>query len=85
MAAIMKTLKTYKGWAINANTEEGHGLLGRYWWFDGKEPTIPIGLHGHVTAVLRTRREAREALSDVRRTFPKAKIERVTVEVKVND
>ena len=76
-------IKTYRGWAINTRSEEGHGLIGRYWWFDNQPPKIPVHLHGHITALFKTRRKAREYLYKVRGVFPKARVEHVTVDISI--
>lgn len=79
--------KTYKGWAINLNSGEGHSLLGRFHWHDGKCWRIPPHLEGHVTALYATRREAREELrrmkSHPKTVWPNARVERVTVDISV--
>lgn len=80
---MLTIVKAYKGWAINTNSDEGHGLLGRYWWFEGTPPIIPDHLHGHEIAVFKTRREAREALPRVRRAFKKARVERVHIDISI--
>lgn len=74
--------KAYSGWAINLNSDEGHGLIGRFWWFGGF-PAIPDQLRGHRTCVFETRHEARKALISVRKAFPKARVERVRVDISV--
>lgn len=70
----------YKGWAIDSNSDSGHGLIGRYWWF-GDRQNIASHMVGHKTALFNTRKEAREALSNVRRAFPKVKVLRVQVDI----
>lgn len=55
-------LKSYSGWAIDLNTKEGHGLIGRYFWTAQTSRNIPPHMEGHVTALYKTRREAREVL-----------------------
>jgi hypothetical protein len=78
VSMIKQIIKTYKGWAINANSKEGHGLLGRYYW---NAMEIPPHMEGHHVAVFCTRDLARKALPDVKFSFPKAKIERVTIDI----
>ena len=76
-------VKTYKGWAINTKSAEGHGLIGRYWWFEDHAPNIPKHLGGHITALFETRKEARRNLPGVRKAFPKARVEKVVVDISV--
>jgi len=74
-------ISSHKAWAINANSKEGHGLLGKYWWFENRSHIIPVFLNGYTTACFRTRKEAREALKSAKRAFPKARVERIIVEI----
>lgn len=74
-------MKRYYGWAIDTRSEEGHNLIGRYWWF-GNKRIIPIHMEGHKTALFCTRREAREALPRTRMAFPKSKVIKVEVTIK---
>ncbi len=76
-------IKTYRGWAINARSKEGHKLIGSHWWFGDAPSTIPLHLQGHIVTLFRTRKEARENLDWVRERFPKAKVEHVTVDVSI--
>ncbi len=75
-------MSEYIGWAIDTRSDEGHGLIGRYWWL-GKYNVIPKHMEGHQTALFCTRREAREALPKTRRAFPKSKVVKVTVRVRI--
>jgi len=78
----MKTIiKTYRGWAINTRSQEEHGLISRYWWFQEPPPIIPIHLRGHLTAIFETRKKARKNLPSVRGAFPKARVEHVTIDI----
>ena len=70
----------YYGWAIDTQSKEGHGYIGRYWWFEGN-CNIPKHMEGHRTALFCTRREAREALPKTRRAFPKSKVIKVIVRI----
>jgi hypothetical protein len=74
----------YDGWVIDSRSDEGHGLLGRYWWFDAEAPRIPGHMEGHRTAAFRTRREARAALPRVRRTFPRAAVRRARFRIELD-
>jgi len=79
----MKTIiDSYKGWAISTGRE--HGLLGRYWWFDGKAPVVPVGLEGHRIAVIKNRAIARRLLKSVQGIFPKAKVLRVHIDISID-
>lgn len=51
-------MKEFTAWAIDTQSPEGHGLLGRYFFAHN----IPPSAEGCVTALWTTRREAREAL-----------------------
>ena len=68
-------------WAIDTQSHEGHGLLGKYWWFFGPPPKIPASMDGYTTAVFKTRAIAREALHSAKRTFPRAKVVKVYVDI----
>ncbi len=74
-------IDSYKSWVIDTRSLEGHGLIGRYWWFGNKAPEIPIQLHGHKIVLFRTRQEARDNLEYVRPSYPKATVIPVTIEV----
>lgn len=73
----------YDGWIIDPMSDEGHGPIGRFWWFDGKSPEIPGHMLGHRVASFETRREAREALKWVRRGFPKARVRKARFAIEV--
>lgn len=72
----------YSGWAIDTCSREGHGLIGRYWWFEGEPTHIPKHMEGHRSALFCTRREAREALPKTRSSFPKSKVVKVNVRLR---
>ena len=76
-------MKSYTGWAIETRSEEGHGLLGRYWHFEGGLSHIPAHMEGHLTALFCTRREARAAAILVRKgvSFPKARAIKVKITI----
>jgi hypothetical protein len=65
-------------WAINANSDEGHGFIGRYWWFT-KRADMPVHMEGCKVALFKTRKLARENLSSVKRSFPAARVEKVII------
>ena len=72
---------THKSWAIDPRSTEGHGLLGVYGWYDGKPPSIPPQCMGCKTALFDTRKVARAYLPAVHKTWPRARVVRVTVEI----
>ena len=69
-------------WAIDANSSEGYGFLGRYWRFPGDPVTVGSG-QVHKVRLFETRREARNALQDMKagkyNPFPKAAVRRVVI------
>lgn len=71
------------GWAIDPQSTEGHGLIGKYWRFDASDARVPWWMDGYVTAVFTTRWEALNALPSVRKAFKRAKVVRVSVSVAV--
>lgn len=74
--------ETFRAWAIDCNSKEGHGFIGRYWMFDNNIQMLPVHLRGCRIALFETRREARQRLPQVRRySFPRAKVVRVQVQV----
>jgi len=68
-----------KGWVINTRSDDGHGFIGKFWWFGKNPPKIPNHMDGYRTAVFRTRKEAIEGLNFVIGSFHKARVERVTI------
>lgn len=74
-------MNEYYGWAIDTCSDEGHGLIGRYWWFDNSPARIPDHMEGHLTALFTTRKLAREALPKTRRAFPKSRVVKVLVKI----
>ena len=80
-------MKTFIAWAVDSHSEEGHGLLGRYWWFDNSHQNIPPHLEGCITALYKTRKLAREGAKSVRgdgveyTSFPKARAVKVEVTI----
>ena len=75
--------EVFTAWAIDTRSEEGHGLIGRYWWFNGKFPEIPPHLEGCKTALFKTRALARQGLGSVKRCWKNARVvkARITIEV----
>jgi hypothetical protein len=72
--------KQFHAWGIDLNTGEGHGLAGRYFWFNGQPPNIPPHLQGYKVALFATRKIARENLKNINRyVWLKAKVVKVTV------
>jgi len=72
--------KTFYAWAVNTNSAEGHGFLGRYYFGHA----IPAHLEGGVVALFKTREEARGAirgLTAVYNPFPKIAVSRVRVSI----
>lgn len=72
-------METFKAWAIDTRSDEGHGFVGRYWKF--VSDPLPVHMKGCRTALFETRVEARENLPKVKRAFPKAQVKRVTVTI----
>ena len=71
----------FVAWAIDTRSDEGHGLIGRYWWFNHRFPTTLPQLDGYQIALFKTRQLARENLPSVKRAFPKARVQKVNVVV----
>lgn len=76
----VKKVEKFKAWAIDANSDEGHGFIGRYWRF--LEQDIPQHLKGCKIALFENRDIARRNLKFVRRSFEKAKAVKVEVTVR---
>jgi len=74
-------MNEYYGWAIDTQSKEGHGLIGRYWWFDEEYTPIPAHMEGHPIALFCTRRAARNVLSKTRGTFPRSKVIKVRITI----
>jgi hypothetical protein len=75
--------RTHHAWAIDTNSKERHGLIGQWWWFTERHPNIPIHMQGTEIALFPTRKEARCGLPAVKRAFPKARVVKVFVTIKV--
>ena len=77
-----KYIRTYKAWAININSPDIPGFIGKYWWNNGEPVQIPVSMEGYKSACFKTRKKATEFLkNNVRRSFPKAKVCRVNITV----
>jgi len=78
---------SHLAWAIDTRSKEGHGLLGKFWWFNGKSWNITPHMTGYRAAVFPTRAEARKALKAIKResyqAFPDACVVHVKVDVSV--
>jgi len=74
----MRQIK-FKAWAIDLNTEEGHGLAGRYFF----GTSIPEHMEGCRKALFATRSIARAKIGRVRQAgiFPNARVVRVGVTI----
>ena len=70
----------FTAWAINTNSDEGHGFIGRYWWFTERR-NIPVHMEGGKVALFKTRKIAKENLSSVKRSFPSARVEKVIISI----
>ena len=75
-------MTAYTGWAIDTQ-DEGHGLIGRFWWFASAFTDVPEHMRGHRKALFETRKQARESLPTVKRRFPKARVVKVSVTMEV--
>ena len=73
-------MKKFYAWAIDANSKEGHGYIGMYWWFDNLS-RIPEHLKGMRISLFKTRQIARDYLHTTRGAFPKSKVVKVKVTV----
>lgn len=71
-----RVLDSWFAWVIDTN-EKSYGFIGRY--FFAKECYPPTYLEGCKIALFRTRREARNHLPAVRRTFLKARVIQVGI------
>ena len=75
-------IDTFKAWAIDPRrSDDTHGFIGRYWWFDGKPPVISTHLEGCEVALFTTRAITRKHLDAVSKIYPDAKVVRVSVTV----
>lgn len=75
------TEEKFNAWAIDTRSSEGHGLVGKYWWFGGESLKIPVCLEGCAIALFKTRKVARENLPFVERAFPNAVVVKVKVAI----
>lgn len=76
MQSHWKAHKPY--WVIDMNSDEGHGLVGRWWFEDGRRiPEPPVAALR--CATFHTRREARPYLQKLKESYPAARLVRVIV------
>ena len=73
--------EVFKAWAIDTRSYDGRGFIGKYWWFEHKPPQIPKHMEGCKLALFKTRALARLGLPSVRRTFPEARVVKVSVKI----
>ena len=79
----------FTAWAIDTKSDEGHGFIGRYWWFDNKPPLVPKHLEGCKVTLFKTRKLARENLKSVTgdpgdgkyHAFPNATVRKVKITI----
>ena len=80
--------KQFKAWAIDLNSKEHHGFVGRYWQFIG-DPKIPEKLEGCQTCLFTTRKIARKNLKKMKSkeyvAFPNARVKKVLVTIETGD
>jgi len=72
--------ETFLAWAINTNSDEGHGFSGRYFF----GANIPKHMEGCVIALFKKRKEAKEALSILKMGYnpwSKVSVSRVKVSI----
>ena len=74
--------ETFTAWAIDSRNEGGYGLIGRYWLFYPVYALNPVHLEGCQVALFTTRELARRFLPKVRGAFPRARVVKVSVEIK---
>ena len=74
--------ETFTAWAIDSRSDDGHGLVGRYWPFYVRDIFIPLHMEGCKFALFTTRKLARKFLPNVRGAFPRASVVKVSVEIK---
>jgi len=70
---------SFKAWAIDTRSEEGHGFIGRYYWY----LNLPDSSEGCELALFQTKAKAMKYLPQAQEAFPRAKVARVQVTVKV--
>ena len=76
-------MKAFNAWVIDTNSNEGHGLIGRYWQFGNVPTGIPEHMKGCTTAMFETRSLARKNLPSVKRAFPKATVRKAWVVINI--
>ena len=75
--------EVFTAWAIDSRSEEGHGLIGRYWWFNHKAPEIPPYLEGSKFALFKSRALARKFLASVKHCWENARVVKAQVTIEV--
>ena len=76
-------IETFTAWAIDSRSSEGHGLIGRYWFFTHKSFMIPPQMEGCRISLFRTRSFARANLVSVRRSFKNARVVKAKVTIEI--
>jgi len=71
--------ESFKAWAIDTRSEEGHGFIGRYYWYQN----LPDSSEGCELALFLTKAKAMKYLPQAREAFPKAQVARVLITVKI--
>jgi hypothetical protein len=81
----MKTV-TFYAWAIDTGSEEGHNLLGRYYFGVPIPPHMEGCMEGCWVALFKTRKEARIEVAKAKEGYnPWAKIRPVKVKVTIEE
>ena len=75
----MMESEEFYAWGIDTRSPEGHGLIGRYWWFNNHAPIIPSHMEGCKLAIFKTRKLARGNLPSVKSAYPNAQVVKVLV------
>ena len=76
-------IETFTAWAIDSRSSEGHGLIGRYWFFNHKCPMIPPQMEGCSISLFKTRALARANLAPVRSVFKNARVVKAKVTIEI--
>ena len=73
-------------WAIYSDYHEDSGLIGIYWWARRKlsKQGVPEWHAGCPYALFQTRAQARKRLPDIKGTFPKARVVKVSLLVHIH-
>lgn len=73
--------REHTAWAIDTRSHEGHGMIGKYWWFEGEPPKVPTHMRGAQGALFENRKDARAGLATVKGSFPRARVIRVKITI----